>query len=520
MWNYPVIRTLGDIVRVHGRSAAAKPAILFEGEVVTFGELDRTSNRIANALISLDLKPGMPVGFIGKNSPFFAELLFGVAKTGRTFLSLNWRLSAREIGEILSATECDFVVCDPSVIDLARAAAGHAGGNIRLVAAPVGAASAEWEAIISAHGTQDPKIPVPEDATALLLFTSGTTGMPKGVELTHANFNYCRLTEHLDPGMPWEASDIFLMSMPNFHTAGTGLMLQSLYNGSTVSMVAVFEPALVLKAIAQTRPTIILIVPSALQMLLEHPDAASVDFTCFKLVMYAGSPIALSLIKRALTEMRSQFVQWYGATELVGAMTLLRADQHDLSNEERLKSCGTTVPLVDIKIVSETGQEVEPGTVGEIMIRSPTLFKGYWRNPEATRAVQIDGWYKSGDAAYRDADGFIYIVDRIKDMIISGGENVYSAEVERALLQHPAISEAAAIGLPSERWGESVTGVVVLRDGGAASQDEIISFCRDYLGGYKVPKSIIFRNDLPRTPSGKVQKGVLRDIYRGGPASG
>ena len=516
MWNYPVIATLGDIVRYHGRVSPEKPAILFEGEAVSFGDLDRGSNRIANALIALGLDADVPVGFIGRNSPFFTELLFGIAKAGHTMLSLNWRLSAREIGEILAATECDLLICDPAMIELARQAAVHAGRKLRLVTA----SSPEWEAIVAGHGEDDPRVAVREDKTALLLFTSGTTGMPKGVELTHANFNYCRLTEHLDAGMPWEADDVFLMSMPNFHTAGTGLMLQSLYNGSTVSMVEQFEPAAVLRAIAQTRPTIILIVPSALQMLLEHPEAEGVDFTCFKLVMYAGSPIALSLIKRAMTQMRSQFVQWYGATELVGAMTLLRADQHDLSREERLKSCGTTVPLVDIRIIDDAGEEVAPGVVGEIMIRSPTLFKGYWRNPEATRAVQIDGWYRSGDAAYRDAEGFIYIVDRIKDMIISGGENVYSAEVERALLQHPAISEAAAIGLPSSKWGEMVTGVVVLRDGQDVSTEDIILFCRDYLGGYKVPKSIIFRGDLPRTPSGKVQKGVLRDIYRGDAANG
>lgn len=520
MWNYPVIRTLGDIPRFHAGVSPEKPAILFEGQALSFGDLDRQSNRIANAIVAAGLPEGMPVGFIGKNSPFFATLLFGVCKAGKTLLALNWRLSAREIGEIIGNTECTFLIADPAMLDLAREACGHAGLEVNIVPAPVGAPSPEWSRLLQGFDDGDPKLPVPEDMTALLLFTSGTTGMPKGVELTHANFNFCRLTEHLDEGLPWERDDIYLMSMPNFHTAGTGLMLQSLYNGSTVSMLEAFEPEAVLKAITETRPTIMLIVPSALQMLLEHPGAANVDFTCFKLVMYAGSPISLPLIKRALAEMKSSFVQWYGATETVGAMTMLRAHQHQLDNEESLKSCGTPVPLVDITIVDEEGKEVPPGVVGEVMIRTPTLFKGYWRNPEATKAAQVNNAYKTGDAAYRDAGGLIYIVDRVKDMIISGGENIYSAEVERALLQHPAISEAAAIGMPDEKWGEAVTGIVVLRDGHQVSESDIISFCRGYLGGYKVPKSIFFSEPLPRTPSGKVQKGVLRDKYRKGAANG
>ncbi|MGE0230280.1 MAG: long-chain-fatty-acid--CoA ligase [Flavobacteriaceae bacterium] len=519
MWNYPVIRTLGDIARFHAKQTPEKPAILCEGKATSFKTLDLDSNRIANALLRADLPAEMPAGFIGKNSPFFTTLLFGAAKAGRTLLALNWRLSAREIGEIIGYAECRFLIADQSMIELAREACRHAGMDVEIVLAPVDVASPDWDRFMDGCDDLDPQIAVPEDMTALLLFTSGTTGLPKGVELTHANFNFIRLTEHLDDGLPWEADDVYLMSMPNFHTAGTGLMLQSLYVGSTVVMLEAFEPKAVLKAITDTRPTIILIVPSALQMLLDHPDAATVDFTCFKLVMYAGSPISLPLIKRAMAEMKSQFVQWYGATETVGAMTLLRADQHDLEREESLKSCGTTVPLVDIEIVDEHGKEVPVGTVGEVMIRTPSLFKGYWRNPEATRAAQINGWYKTGDAAYRDAAGFIYIVDRIKDMIISGGENVYSAEVERALLQHPDVSEAAAIGMPDAKWGEAVTGIIVLKEGKKVSESDIISFCRDYLGGYKVPKSIIFTDALPRTPSGKVQKNLLRDKFRAEAAS-
>jgi len=265
--------------------------------------------------------------------------------------------------------------------------------------------------------------------------------------------------------------------------------------------------------VRSVRPSIMLIVPSALQMLLDHPGAADTDFGCFKLVMYAGSPISLPLIQQAMRQMRSRFVQWYGATETVGAVTLLRADQHRLDQEDRLRSCGTPVPLVELRIVDAAGRELPAGEIGEILIRTPSVFKGYWRKPEQTAAVKALGWYRSGDAGYRDAEGFVYIHDRVKDMIVTGGENVYSAEVERVLDRHPAVLQAAVIGVPDPKWGEAVKAVVVLRPSRPASADELIAFCREHIAGYKVPKSVDFVDELPRTASGKLQKNLIREPY-------
>jgi long-chain acyl-CoA synthetase len=254
-------------------------------------------------------------------------------------------------------------------------------------------------------------------------------------------------------------------------------------------------------------------VPSALQTLLDHPDAAGTDFSCFKLCMYAGSPIALRLIAEAMRRMSCQFVQWYGATEIVGAATLLRADQHRFDREDQLKSCGTPVPLTEIRIVDGEGNDVPTGGVGEILIRIPSVFKGYWKKPKETAAVKVNGWYHSGDAGFRDSEGFLYIHDRVKDMIVSGGENIYSAEIERVLNQHPAVLAAAVIGVPDPKWGEAVKALVILRPEQTATEAELIAYCRQHIGGYKVPKSVDFVTDLPRTPSGKLQKSILRAPY-------
>jgi acyl-CoA synthetase (AMP-forming)/AMP-acid ligase II len=514
MWVFPEIRTLGDIPRYHARRRPDATALISEGRTVSFGELDRESNAIANSLLDRRFGLDARIGFLGKNSPYLSNALFGTAKAGLTFLPLNWRLAAAEIAEILRDSECGLMFVDDDLRSLAADAVAQAGLSLPLVRLTQDLAAADGlPAFVCGHAQTDPGIEVAGDTTALQVYTSGTTGLPKGVELTHDNINYIRLCEHLDPGVPWSESDVYLMYMPNFHTSGTGLMLQSLYNGGAVSMLPAFEPAEVLRAIRDTRPSIMLIVPSALQALLDHPLAQKVDFSCFKLCMYAGSPIALPLITKAMAEMRCRFVQWYGATELVGAATLLRAEQHHFDREDQLKSCGTPVPLTEIRIVDSAGLEVPVGQVGEILIRIPSLFKGYWRKPKETAAAKVNGWYRSGDAGYLDNEGYLYIHDRIKDMIVSGGENIYSAEIERVLALHSALAASAVIGVPDAKWGEAVKALVVVRPEHRVTEAELIAFCRQHIGGYKVPKSVDFVDDLPRTASGKLQKAILRAPY-------
>ncbi|HSW18360.1 MAG TPA: AMP-binding protein, partial [Ramlibacter sp.] len=480
-----------------------------------FSELDLQSNRLANALLGMKGATGSRVGYLGKNTWRMPVALFGTAKAGLTFMPLNWRLAPAEIATILQDSDCRIIFADEELMGLLDAIRERGALPARIIALPAGDDGAsDWTRFIEGHPDTDAQLEVATSVTALQVYTSGTSGLPKGVELAHESFNYIRLCEHLDTGVTaWTAADTFLMFMPNFHTAGVGLMLQSLYNGGAVSMLQAFEPARVLQAIRETRPSVTLIVPSALQMLLEHPDAASTDFSCFKLCMYAGSPIALPLIKKAMRQMRCDFVQWYGATETLGAATFLRAGQHRLDDEKKLKSCGTPLPLIDIRIVDAAGHELPAGQVGEILIRTPALFKGYWRKPAETAAAKVHGWYRTGDAGYRDEEGFVYIHDRVKDMIVSGGENVYSSEVERALQQHPAVAHVAVIGVPDPKWGEAVKALVILNANAQATGEELIAFCRTLIGGYKVPKSVEFRDDFPRTASGKIQKALLRKPF-------
>jgi acyl-CoA synthetase (AMP-forming)/AMP-acid ligase II len=302
-----------------------------------------------------------------------------------------------------------------------------------------------------------------------------------------------------------------LTVMPVFHLVGTGLSVQALYNGATVSVLPALDAGKLLQIVARDRPTICALVPTAIQMILDHPDSKSADFSSLRLVMYAGSAISSALLQRALREMKCQFMQFYGATESSGAITLLRPEQHDLNNEARLRSCGTPLPLIEVKIAGADGNELPQGSTGEFWIRAPSLFGGYWNQPEATAAVMRNGWYRTGDAGYRDTDGLLYIVDRVKDMIITGGENVYSAEVEQALAKHAAVKQCAVIGLPDAKWGEKVTAVIVQAPGVTVTADEVIAHCRSLIAGYKVPKEVKFVEALPMTATGKVLKRAVRD---------
>jgi acyl-CoA synthetase (AMP-forming)/AMP-acid ligase II len=512
MWVYPEIRTLADIPRYHARIRPSQPAVTFENRCLDFTGLDRNSSRVAHAIIASGLPAESRIGYFGRNCIELAEILFGAAKAGHAFMPLNWRLAPREAAAIIANSECRLLFVDDALGESFDAALAFLPDPPRIIR--FAANGTPWlGGFADESDDKDPALPIPESRTALQMYTSGTTGLPKGVELAHAGFTFMRLIEHLEPEATWAPGDSFLMFMPNFHMSGVGWLIQCLYNGMTVIALPQFEPAAVIEAIARTRPSLMIIVPTALQILLDHERAAATDFTCFKLVVYAGSQMPLPLIEKALARMQCGFLNCYGATELLSTATWLRPSQHDLSDSERLKSVGTACRLVDIRLLDSEGREVADGEVGEIVVRMAPAFKGYWRNPEATAAVMRNGWYHTGDAAVRDAQGYYCLKDRIKDMIVSGGENIYSSEVEAALVKHPAVAEVAVIGVPDPRWGEAVKALVIPMAGERPSPDALIAFAREHIAGYKVPKSIEFVDDFPRTPSGKVQKAKLRSIY-------
>jgi acyl-CoA synthetase (AMP-forming)/AMP-acid ligase II len=312
--------------------------------------------------------------------------------------------------------------------------------------------------------------------------------------------------------MNWTSDDCILLSMPNFHLGGSCLALQGLYNGGRLSIIPSFEITSALQRITRDRVTILPLVPAALQMILDSPALTSTDLASLRNIMYFGSAIGAETVRRARELIGCNLVQHYGTTE-TWIITVLRPEDHDVAQSTRLASCGVPVPFVKIRVADAMGNDVERLTVGQVLVRSPTTFSGYLNQPEATSAVMQNGWYTTGDLGFIDRDGYLTLVDRAKDMIVSGGENVYSVEVERALFRHPAVAVAAVIGTPDPRWGEKVTAFVVPAPGAGVTAEELKRHCRDLLAGYKVPKEVWVEETLPMTANGKVQKGALRKRY-------
>ncbi|MDB5971901.1 MAG: hypothetical protein JWQ90_4351 [Hydrocarboniphaga sp.] len=514
MWHYSEIKSLGDIPRHYARTRPNSPALIDAYGPVSFAELDARSNRVANVLAESGVVYGDRVAFLGKNSTRYFETLFGANKIGAALLPLNWRLAPPELTEILRDAGPSVVVADREYEEAARSVAKASGHKVAvLVYDSSNPGVSQLDELLRDASSVDPASVIDPWQTAVLMYTSGTTGKPKGVQLSHQGYLYLRLCEHLETSFRYESGDVMLTVMPLFHAMGTGLSLQALYSGAAIAVYSMPDPGELMRLIARDRPTVLPLVPTVIQMLLDHPDAASADYSSVRIVVYAGSSIGAHLLKRAMVEMKCQFMQFYGATETGAGVTFLRPAQHRLDDEEKLKSCGSPLPLIELKVADADGHELPDGQVGEFLIRSPSLTTGYFRQPELTAAAFRDGWYRSGDGGYRDADGLFYMVDRVKDMIVSGGENVYSTEVEQAVQKLGGVRLCAVIGLPDDKWGERVVAVIICEPAVPVSKEQIVAHCRKLIAGYKVPKQIEFVDALPMTPSGKVMKRLLQEQF-------
>jgi acyl-CoA synthetase (AMP-forming)/AMP-acid ligase II len=496
------------MVRAWSGKTPNKAALLDGGRVVTYAQLNSRSNRIANTLAASGIQPGSHVGFLGKNSAAFFEIWIAANKAGCALAPLNWRSAPAELVEVVQDARVPLIFAGRDFTELAERVRQATETAVEVIPED------ELEHWISSSGCADPGIVVPDSATALVGYTSGTTAAPKGVPITHgALMNWFRAAE-TEPSVNWDSDDIGLMVMPNFHLAGTLVSLPALYHGATLATLPAFEPTAFIFAVAVHRPTVTCLVPTALQMLLDHKSRQPTDFSSLRRILYAGSPIGQHTLQQALDTFGCDFVQFYGTTETF-IITLLRPEQHRLDNPDLLKSCGQPMPGVELRIVDPNGHDLPIGEAGEVLVRSPWMFSEYWNKPDATAAAIIDGWYHTGDGGTRDKDGNLFLVDRLKDMIVSGGENIYSAEVEGAFAAHPSVQSVAVVGAPDGKWGERVVAFVVPHADMSVDVADLVSHCRGLIAGYKVPKEIHLTEALPQTASGKVQKAALRQQLRG-----
>ena len=507
------IATIADIIRTHGAERPDDIAVEVEDRSVTFGELDRRSNQVANALTASGVTKGDRVAFIDKNSLAFFEVTFGLAKIGAVNVAVNWRLAPAEMLQIIEDAKAEVVLVSPEFYGHVEKIEDQLNRVQTIVALGDHPRWPGYDVWADAQPTTDPGVQSGGQDVAFQLYTSGTTGLPKGVMLT--NDNFFKGVVGIADQWRFTPDSVNLAMMPTFHIAGAGWAMVGLYFGCRTVVLRDIDPAQILRVIPEKRITNAFMVPVVIQFLLMTPGVEDVDFSSLRAIVYGASPITEAVLTQGIERFGCEFIQVYGLTETTGAIVQLDGVDHDPVHRPRLlRSCGKPYPWVEIRVVDRsTGEDVPEGEVGEIWTRSHQNTIGYWDNPAATaEAITPDGWFKTGDAGFLEG-GFLFLHDRVKDMIVSGGENVYPAEVENALMKHPDVADVAVIGVPDDTWGEAVKAIVVKAEGTDPTEAQLIAFAREHLAGFKLPKSVDFTDALPRNPSGKLLKRELRAPY-------
>ncbi len=506
--------TLGDVSAYHAGGRPDRTALIFEGRETSYAGLDRNANRAANAFSAEGLRPGARVALIAKNTDTFFDLLFGASKSGCVLVPVNWRLAPVEIAYIVNDSGAELLIVGDGFAEIAEGLLAEMPKVRKVIALEGGHES--WPDYAAWRDAQPDTAPAhaaaPEDVV-VQMYTSGTTGQPKGACLT--NSNVCSELRLGVDVIGWQDDDVSLVVMPLFHIAGTAWGVYGLYAGVPNIVMRDVDPGLALELIASEGVTRILLVPAVILFMVQHPKIGETDLSSLRLILFGASPITEDLLRQAIAAFGCGFCQVYGMTETTGAITYVPPGDYDDPDSPRFTSCGIPYPETEIRITDVDDNALPPGEIGEVGERSPMNMQGYWNRPEDTAAALRGGWYYTGDAGYLDEDGYLYIHDRLKDMIITGAENVYPAEVESALAAHPGVADVAVIGIPDPTWGEAVKAIVVKDPDREVTEAELVAHARERLAHFKAPSTVDFIDALPRNPSGKILKRELRKPYWG-----
>lgn len=486
-----------SVVKGYAASVPDDPALTVGDRTLTYAELYRRILMVANGLQASGVEEGHRVGYLGRNWPEFFEVALACARIGAVMAPFNWRLTPADVAELAADAGVRVIVTDVEFASTSPRVDLHL------------TIGKDYEAWRDQWPAEEPgRVSRPEDPF-IQFYTSGTTGLPKGVVIRNRNFGYLNQTA---AGWRMDADATVAVVMPLFHMGGSAWAFVGLFAGAHCVLFGEFAPVPLLESIERDRISTILVAPAMLQLLLETPGVTDRDYSSLDLIAYGAAPITGPLLRKSLATFNAPLMQMFGLTETTGAIVQLEPEEH---HDHLLASVGRPLPWVEIEVRDAAGHSVGAGEFGEIWVRSGQCAEEYWNRPDATAELRPgDGtWLRTGDAGHVDENGYLFITDRIKDMIITGGENVYPAEVERILIEHPAIHEVAVIGTPHEVWGEAVTALVVVRPGHTLTEEELVEWSRPRIAGFRRPRRIDFIDQLPRNPSGKVLKHEIRRPY-------
>lgn len=501
------LTSLWSILDHYAQVDAGQTATVFEWRAKTYGVLRDEASDLAGRLVADGRGRGDRIGYLGKNSDHYFALLFAVARIGAVIVPMNWRLAEDEWAFIVQDSGMACLFSDEAFAPAAAIVADGASIAHRMLD----------------HGVMAPVEPRPSlpanssdpDAIVFQVYTSGTTGRPKGAMLSHRNLLALRAPGYA-AGLDWfpaRGCTVGLV-LPVAHIAGTAYALFGFYAGARIVIAREFDAGGVVALIAREQISHILLAPAAMQMMLEHPASADADLSSLHYITYGAAPIPEALLRQALNRLGCGFVQMYGMTEAAGGVVALQPHDHVSAVPGRLRSAGTAMPGVEIAVVDDEWAAQQPGTTGEIVVRSAAVMSGYWRRPDADADIfGPDGWMRTGDIGRIDTDGYLFVLDRAKDMIVSGGENIYPTEVENAIFGHPDIADVAVVGAPSQRWGEEVVALVLLRPGTKPDLQALLAWLDGKLARFKLPKRLVLVDALPRNAGNKLLRRVLREPF-------